>query len=379
MDTDDESQDCDPEPTIYGLGAYDWDYQYAQCAAAFGLELPPSYGPVRPVSNRELNWIVFKATLYANITLYAFHAMWQTLLCWILMELTCSIYSLPFPHYEWTPVSLSAVLVHLCLFVCTSPGCCKELVLGMLRYFAGRREHTPRVVNDDMEIIQVLTYCVACMTYHNVRTILRTMFKPRVLLLLGLICTLWIARRPHMARLRQSVIAAIHDRIWITISNSRHRFYAVQRRYTNCNSSQDATGQYQYGRLAPSETRLLELRRAHVFAKLTFSLKTCPLATAPSYYALSYTWGNSLKPHSLVVGNRLVAVTENAFQALHALAPVWGTRLIWIDSICIYLGQHRTKYCRNLRFEPLFCEGVGFAHLASLELVRDLLQSGARL
>src|SRR5256885_12454433 len=35
-----------------------------------------------------------------------------------------------------------------------------------------------------------------------------------------------------------------------------------------------------------------------------------------------------------------------------------------IDSVCMYQDRYRSKCCRNLKFEPQFCEGVGFAHLA---------------
>jgi hypothetical protein len=38
--------------------------------------------------------------------------------------------------------------------------------------------------------------------------------------------------------------------------------------------------------------------------------------------------------------------------------------LLDIALICMYPDRHRTKCCRNLRCEPQFCEGVGFAHLA---------------
>jgi hypothetical protein len=37
---------------------------------------------------------------------------------------------------------------------------------------------------------------------------------------------------------------------------------------------------------------------------------------------------------------------------------------IWIGAVCIYPDRHRTKHCRNLTFEPLFCEVVGFVYLA---------------
>jgi hypothetical protein len=51
------------------------------------------------------------------------------------------------------------------------------------------------------------------------------------------------------------------------------------------------------------------------------------------------------------------------------LRQIWSTsqtKTAWMDALCINQDRHRTKYCRNLRFEPLFREGVGSAHLASL-------------
>jgi hypothetical protein len=44
--------------------------------------------------------------------------------------------------------------------------------------------------------------------------------------------------------------------------------------------------------------------------------------------------------------------------------PKTGKKTFWIDQICIYQDRYRTKCSRNLRFEPLFCNGVGFACLA---------------
>jgi len=36
----------------------------------------------------------------------------------------------------------------------------------------------------------------------------------------------------------------------------------------------------------------------------------------------------------------------------------------WFVAVCVYLDRSRTKCRRNLRVEPLFSEGFGFAHLA---------------
>jgi Heterokaryon incompatibility protein (HET) len=41
-----------------------------------------------------------------------------------------------------------------------------------------------------------------------------------------------------------------------------------------------------------------------------------------------------------------------------------ATAELWIDAICIYQHQYRTKFCGNLRFIPLFYDWVCFALLA---------------
>lgn len=54
-------------------------------------------------------------------------------------------------------------------------------------------------------------------------------------------------------------------------------------------------------------------------------------------------------------------VTTNLHGLLRALSLEDVTSFIWADMLCIYPDRHRTECCRNLRFEPRFCEGFGFA------------------
>jgi hypothetical protein len=127
------------------------------------------------------------------------------------------------------------------------------------------------------------------------------------------------------------------------------------------------------------------------------------------YHALSYTWqapglGESFNhpdipdimlpiDEFILLNSRRVKITQNLWVALwhfrymtqsysenpnaHDLKFGGWQRLVdtekwlvhlhtslWIDALCIYPDRYRTKCCRNLRFEPQFCEGVGFAHLA---------------
>jgi hypothetical protein len=106
----------------------------------------------------------------------------------------------------------------------------------------------------------------------------------------------------------------------------------------------------------------------------------------PPYRTVSYTWTESkydnlviagkkvtefpgprekyLIQHPVWINDRRLLISTNLRDALRTFRH-WSQPLrLWVDAICIYPDRHRTKCCRNLRFEPLFCEGVGFAHLA---------------
>jgi hypothetical protein len=126
--------------------------------------------------------------------------------------------------------------------------------------------------------------------------------------------------------------------------------------------------------------------------------------------------GFARAPSRVACNDRPLHVTPNLYDVLEELRRNRVNARWWIDAICMYPDRYRTKCCRNLRFEPQFCEGFGFAHLAywvswaitgihsvtwsprplatfmslssvdthklclgSLELVRYPLQSGARL
>ena len=124
---------------------------------------------------------------------------------------------------------------------------------------------------------------------------------------------------------------------------------------------------YEYRTLGDAEIRLLKPKSR---SELVFELVHVSLDKNPRYSALSYTWGAALFPCHISIANHILPITENlrdALQALIALSkakdhPSTAGELFWINAICIYQDRHRSKCCRNLRFEPQFCEGVGFAH-----------------
>ncbi|KAM0709332.1 hypothetical protein Q7P35_003370 [Cladosporium inversicolor] len=83
------------------------------------------------------------------------------------------------------------------------------------------------------------------------------------------------------------------------------------------------------------QIRLLHLSPDDQLQTLSMRMVVCEQASAPSYMAISYTWGNGERRRSIVVNDQIVEVNENCHYAL------WQTRLhfpsatIWIDSICI--------------------------------------------
>jgi hypothetical protein len=112
---------------------------------------------------------------------------------------------------------------------------------------------------------------------------------------------------------------------------------------------------------------------------IQFSLDSPSL---PSFRALSYAWGSDVLSHSINVSGHTVDVTENLFNILQTLSSAAadqygnpladllgkkGSRYLWIDAICIYSYRPRIKCCRNLRFEPRFCEEFMVRVLSFLE------------
>src|SRR5271156_5680745 len=125
-----------------------------------------------------------------------------------------------------------------------------------------------------------------------------------------------------------------------------------------------------YETLLPNEIRFV--RRTIVDdSTFTIVLQKANLGDAPDFDALSYAWGDREQstPVGAAGGPTSVEIAPNLRSAMNHFWSSSLERAIWIDALCIYQDRHRTKYCRNLRFEPLFREGVGSAHLASLSSI----------
>jgi hypothetical protein len=88
------------------------------------------------------------------------------------------------------------------------------------------------------------------------------------------------------------------------------------------------------------------------------------LSNLPEYEGLSYTWGDPNDTQEIWCCGHRLSITKSLRTALRRLRYAEKPRKFWVDAICMYQDRYRSKCCRNLRFEPQFCEGVGFAHLA---------------
>ncbi|KAH7117448.1 heterokaryon incompatibility protein-domain-containing protein [Dactylonectria macrodidyma] len=89
-------------------------------------------------------------------------------------------------------------------------------------------------------------------------------------------------------------------------------------------------------RLEPGRyIRLLRLHRKLPFQPVRGTLEHVPLDEAPSFVAISYTWGYTDPPYYVILDKVKYCVTGNAHRALCSLSSMWRSRLLWIDSICI--------------------------------------------
>lgn len=62
------------------------------------------------------------------------------------------------------------------------------------------------------------------------------------------------------------------------------------------------------------------------------------LTTHPPYEAISYTWMDQESSIEIIVNHKALKVTPNVSEILEYRHSFTGTRLFWIDSICIYMS-----------------------------------------
>jgi hypothetical protein len=116
---------------------------------------------------------------------------------------------------------------------------------------------------------------------------------------------------------------------------------------------------------SPQSIRFMDLVPGKYKDPLCYEFVVSCLGAVNFYEALSYAWGDTARSHHVLIrDHHQLQINANLDSALRRLRHPETYCRLWVDAICVYPDRHRTKCCRNLRCEPQFCEGVGFAHLA---------------
>lgn len=90
---------------------------------------------------------------------------------------------------------------------------------------------------------------------------------------------------------------------------------------------------------APLADPSTQIRLLHSIARigdpdLTYEFIVCSLSDAPTYDAISYTWGENINSRFVRVNGVPVTITANCHEALRQ-ARLFGSHFTWIDSVCI--------------------------------------------
>ncbi len=102
--------------------------------------------------------------------------------------------------------------------------------------------------------------------------------------------------------------------------------------------------QYEYKKLsAPGNIRLLLLHRRNPIDAINCTLFEVDSKAAPSYEAISYTWGNPLETGDIRVNGFRLRIPKSAYTILDNRSSLWTPRLLWIDSICINQNDEEEK------------------------------------
>lgn len=97
--------------------------------------------------------------------------------------------------------------------------------------------------------------------------------------------------------------------------------------------SPEETVAFKYHPLEPGNIRLIKLMPTINGIRGEIVHKS--LNSAPSYEAISYTWGDPTTTHSLNIQGTSLPITANVYGVLFDRACVWKTVHLWIDYICI--------------------------------------------
>ncbi|OAL57164.1 HET-domain-containing protein [Pyrenochaeta sp. DS3sAY3a] len=81
--------------------------------------------------------------------------------------------------------------------------------------------------------------------------------------------------------------------------------------------------------------RLLEILRAEPHGQVVCELTPWPMDSAPSYYAISYTWGDPKLCTHIMINGAPLFVRQNCEDVLRQAAFSRASKYVWVDALCI--------------------------------------------
>jgi hypothetical protein len=125
------------------------------------------------------------------------------------------------------------------------------------------------------------------------------------------------------------------------------------------NYHEEPSESYQYSTLQnPDTIRLLIIEPGTQYSQIRCSILHKSLTNNPIYEALSYTWGDPTKTHTLRCGSKTIGVTANLHSALRYLRWPDFRRTLWIDAICINQKNASEKTQQVRRMKDIYAQAA---------------------
>ncbi|KAH6960031.1 heterokaryon incompatibility protein-domain-containing protein, partial [Ilyonectria sp. MPI-CAGE-AT-0026] len=104
--------------------------------------------------------------------------------------------------------------------------------------------------------------------------------------------------------------------------------------------------------------RVFRINKSSTEPNVRCQLTTWPEDSAPSYYAISYTWGDPLLRTDILVNGKRMRVRQNCEYVLKQAFWQGGSRYHWVDAICINQDDLEEKAEQVARMATIFSKAL---------------------
>jgi hypothetical protein len=102
----------------------------------------------------------------------------------------------------------------------------------------------------------------------------------------------------------------------------------------------DPDTSFKYAPLKGSEIRIVALHPGTGTDQISCVIQNVDLNLSPTYGALSYTWGDPMTTHDILLNDQPLGVRENLHSAFMHLRNLDQVKPMWIDAICLYFDRY---------------------------------------